>query len=163
MISNLQENWRFQKFVGITLKSQAPGYFLKTMLNKSSKKLSIFILMIFLIYVLSSQISWKLVRKLLAITRLKLELGVLGRFSLALFKLPIQILIVSSSGILVNKESKSKLAKYNLAFFWPLQVIVYLLDVEGVKNLSKGFDDLEAVVPIADKINLILEQRFISW
>lgn len=82
---------------------------------------------------------------------------------MALFKLPIQILIVSSSGILVNKESKSKLAKYNLAFFWPLQVIVYLLDVEGVKNLSKGSDDLEAVVPIADKINLILEQRFISW
>lgn len=82
---------------------------------------------------------------------------------MALFKLPIQILIVSSSGIFVNKESKSKLAKYNLEFFWPLQVIVYLLDVEGVKNVSKGFDDLEAVVPIADKINLILEQSFISW
>ena len=29
--------------------------------------------MIFLIYVLSSQISWKLMRKLLAITRLELE------------------------------------------------------------------------------------------
>ena len=31
-------------------------------------------------------------------------------------------------------------------------MIVYLLAVEGVKNVSKSFDDLEVGVSIADKI-----------
>ena len=44
----------------------------------------------------------------------KTSLGILGVFSLRLYKLSVQIPIASSSGILVNKESTSRLVKYKL-------------------------------------------------
>ena len=70
-------------------------------------------------------------------------------------------IVVSSNGLFVNKESKSKLAKFNLEFFGLLQVIVHLLAVQGIKNVSKSFDDLEVGVPIADKIKWEVSNSFL--
>ena len=60
--------------------------------------------------------------------------GMLRGFSLSLYKLSTQILMVSSKGILVNKESMSKLA---MCTKWNESMKVNSLAVEGVKNFSK--------------------------
>ena len=71
----------------------------------------------------------------------------LGGFSLSLYKLSTQILMVSSMGILVNKESKSRLAMCKLESCcqissWNESMTVNSLTVEGVKNFSKNFANL---------------------
>ena len=50
----------------------------------------------------------------------KLCFGMLGGFSLSLYKLSTQISIVSSKGILVNKESTSRLAMCKLESSWQI-------------------------------------------
>ena len=75
--------------------------------------------------------------------------GMLGGFSLSLYELSIQISMVSSKGILVNKESTSRLAMCNLESCWQIysakwneSMTVNSLAVEGVKNFSKNFANL---------------------
>ena len=73
----------------------------------------------------------------------------LGGFSSSLYKLPTQILMVSSNGVLLNKESTSRLVLYKLKSCWQISsakwnesMPVNLLAVEGVKNFSKNFANL---------------------
>ena len=70
----------------------------------------------------------------------------LGGFSLSLYKLSTQILMVSSMGILVNKESKSRLAMSKLESCWQISSWNESMTVnsltEGVKNFSKNFANL---------------------
>ena len=73
----------------------------------------------------------------------------LGGFSLSLYKLSTQILIVSSKGILVNNESTSRLAMCNLESCWQISsakwnesMTANSLAVDGVKNFSKNFANL---------------------
>ena len=71
--------------------------------------------------------------------------GMLVGFSLSLNKLPTQIPMVSSKGILVNKVSTSILAMCKLESCWQISsakwnesITVNSLAVEGVKNFSKN-------------------------
>ena len=89
----------------------------------------------------------------------KTSLGILGVFSSSLYKLSMQITMISSSGMLINKESTSRLAKNKLGSFsqissakWNETVTVYSFWVKGVKNGSKNFASLYVGVPIAYKI-----------
>ena len=82
-----------------------------------------------------------------------------GGFSLSLYKLSIQILIVSSMEVFVNKESTPRLAMYQLWSCWQISsvkwnelITVYSLAVDGVKNFSKNFANLLAGVPITERI-----------
>ena len=79
----------------------------------------------------------------------KTSLGILGVFSSSLYKLSMQISMVLSSGILVNKESTSRLAKYKLgsclqisSAIWNVSITVDLFWVESVKHCSKYFASL---------------------
>ena len=83
----------------------------------------------------------------------------LGGFTLSLYKFPRQILMVSSKGIFVNKESLSRLAMCKLESWWQISsakwnewVTVNSLAVAGVKIFSKNFANLLVGVPIAEKI-----------
>ena len=75
--------------------------------------------------------------------------GMLGVFSLPLYNLSTQILMVLSWGIFVNKESTSRLAMCKLESCWQISsakwnesMAVYSLVVEGIKNFSKNFANL---------------------
>ena len=72
--------------------------------------------------------------------------GMLGVFSLSLYKLSTQILMVSSRGIFVNKESTSRLAMCKLKSCWQISstkwnesMTLYSLVVVGVENFGKSF------------------------
>ena len=86
-------------------------------------------------------------------------LGMLGGLSLLLYKFSIQISMVSSRWIFVNKEPTSRLAKCKLVHCWQISFAkwngpktVYLLTVDGVKKFSKNFANLKISVPIAERI-----------
>ena len=86
----------------------------------------------------------------------KTSLGILGLFSSSLYKLSMQISMVSSSGMLVNKESTSRLGIYKLGSYlqissakWNESVTVYSF---GVKNGSRNFANLLVGIPVAVKI-----------
>ena len=75
--------------------------------------------------------------------------GMLGEFSLSLYKLSTQILIVFSKGILLNKESTSRLAICKLKSCSLISsakknesMTVNSLAVEGVQNFIKKFANL---------------------
>ena len=67
----------------------------------------------------------------------------LGGFSLSLYKLSTQILMVFSTGILVNKESTSRLAMCKLESCWQISSARWnewmknSLAVEGLKTSGK--------------------------
>ena len=68
----------------------------------------------------------------------------LGGFSLSLYKLSTQILMVFSTGILVNKESTSRLAMCKLESCWQISsakwnewMTLNSLAVEGLKTSGK--------------------------
>ena len=80
-------------------------------------------------------------------------------FSLSLYKLSMQISIISSSGMLINKESTSRLAIYKLRsslnsyskkMKW--SVTVYLSSAKGFKNGNNNLGTLQVGIPIADKV-----------
>ena len=67
-------------------------------------------------------------------------------FSLSLYKLSTQILMVLFSGIFVNKESTSRLAMCKLKSCWQISsakwnesMTLYSLVVVGVENFGKSF------------------------
>ena len=75
--------------------------------------------------------------------------GMLGGFSLSLYKLSTQISLLSFRGIFVNKESTSRLVMCKSESCWQISsakwnesMTVYWLAVEGVKNFSKNFANL---------------------
>ena len=75
----------------------------------------------------------------------KSYLGTLGGFSLPLLNLSIEISMVSSGGIFVNKESTSRLAMYKLRYYWQLYFprwnesrTVYSRATEDVKTALKS-------------------------
>ena len=68
---------------------------------------------------------------------------------MSLYKLSIQISIVPTNGILVNKEWMSRLAMCKMESCWQISsakwnesMIVNSLAIERVKNLSKNFANL---------------------
>ena len=70
-----------------------------------------------------------------------------------------QISMVLSRGMLVNKESTSRLAIYKLASCllissvkWNESVMVYVFWVKGFKNGNRIFASLQVDIPIAYKI-----------
>ena len=70
--------------------------------------------------------------------------GMLQGFSLPLYRLSIQISMVLSRGIFVNKESTSRLAMCKLGYCWQISyakwnqsATIYSLVVEGLKIAVK--------------------------
>ena len=75
--------------------------------------------------------------------------GMLGGFSLSLYKLSTQILMVSSKRTFANKESTSRLAMCKLESCWQISsakwnesMTVNSLAAEGIKSFSKNFANL---------------------
>ena len=76
-----------------------------------------------------------------------------------LISLSIQVSMISSSGILVNKKSTSRPTIYKLGSWLQISseklsesVTVYFCSVRGVQNGNITFASLEVGVPILDKI-----------
>ena len=104
----------------------------------------------------------------------KISLEILGLFSSSLYKLSMQTSMVSSNGMLVNKESTSRLVIFKLGSCLQISsaksneyVTVYSFWVNGIKNGSKkhhyfcnhssNFDDFSILVSNSNdfKVNLI--------
>ena len=90
---------------------------------------------------------------------LKSCLGMFEGFWLPLYKLSIQISMISCSRIFVNKKSTSRLAMCQSGLCWQIpsakwneSIMVYSLAVEGVKKWSKNFANLWLGVPTAETI-----------